>query len=104
LPTSGAGTPVPNTSGKPTYASFFGSLFVKKCGSCHGAGANASAGLNLTTYQGAMKGSNLGPVIIPGDSARSKLAIVQGEEHFANLSVQELEAVRRWIDSGAPEK
>jgi NapC/NirT cytochrome c family, N-terminal region/Planctomycete cytochrome C len=104
LPTTGTGTPVPSTSGKPTYASFFGSLLLKKCGSCHSAGTNASAGLNLTTYQGTMKGSTDGPVIIPGDSAGSRLAIVQEEDHFANLSAQELHAVRQWIDSGAPEK
>ncbi len=104
LPESATGTPVPSTSGKPTWTSFFGSLFLKNCGACHSAGAKASAGLNLTTYQGAMKGSNLGPVIIPGDSAGSRLAVVQGEEHFANFSVQELAAVKQWIDSGAPEK
>ena len=102
LPEPTTVTPRPSASGTPTYDSFFGPLFVTKCGSCHG--ENASAGLNLTTYAGAMKGSSGGPVIIAGDSAHSKLVEVQSSDHFANLSAQELEAVKQWIDSGAAEK
>jgi hypothetical protein len=89
-------------SGAATYDASFGPLFTTKCGSCHG--ANATAGLNLTTYAGAMKGSSNGPVIIPGDSAHSKLVEIQSGSHFANLSAQELDAVKKWIDAGAPEK
>jgi NapC/NirT cytochrome c family, N-terminal region/Planctomycete cytochrome C len=95
-------TPVPSTTGKPTYNSFFGPLFTKKCGACHG--SNGSAGLNLTSYVDAMKGSSSGPVIIPGDSTMSRIVQVQEAEHFANFSSQEFEAVIDWIDSGAPEK
>jgi hypothetical protein len=94
--------PTPSASGRPTYNSFFGPLFMAKCGSCHS--ENPSAGLSLTTYADAMKGSDSGPVIIPGDSAQSELVKVQSIDHFANLSVQELEAVKQWIDSGAPEE
>ena len=95
-------TPQPSTSGMPTYDSFFRPLFATKCGSCHG--DDALAGLNLTTYAGAIKGGGDGPVIIPGDSAHSKLVEIQSGDHFANLSIQELEAVKQWIDAGAPEK
>jgi hypothetical protein len=102
LPPSATVMPRPSASGVPTYDSFFGPLFVTKCGSCHG--ANPSGGLNLTKYSSAMAGGNEGPVIIPGDNAHSALVQVQSSEHFANLSVQELEAVKQWIDSGAPEK
>ena len=102
LPAPATVTPRPSTSGAPTYDSFFGPLFATKCGSCHG--VNPSAGLRLTTYSDAMKGSSLGPVITPGDGAHSTLVEIQNDEHFANLSAQELEAVKQWIDSGAPEK
>jgi hypothetical protein len=95
-------TPSPTISGKPTFDSGVGPIFAAKCGSCHG--KNASAGLNLTTYAGAMQGGGDGPVIIPGDSANSILVNIQSADHFANLSAQELEAVKQWIDSGAPEK
>jgi hypothetical protein len=51
-----------------------------------------------------MKGSLNGPVIVPGDSAGSKLVQIQSAKHFANLSVEELELVKQWIDASAPEK
>jgi hypothetical protein len=101
LPESDTVAPQPPTSGEPTWDSFFGPLFVAKCGTCHG--ENPSAGLDLTTYAGTMKGGNAGPVIIPGDAANSKLVEVQSIAHFANFSDQELEAVKEWINSGAPE-
>ena len=65
----------------------------------------ATAGLNMLTYTGMMKGSLNGPVIVPGDSANSKLFQVQSAGgHFANLTPEELEIIRQWIDAGAPEK
>jgi hypothetical protein len=60
--------------------------------------------LNLTTYADAIKGSDNGPVILPGDSAGSTLVEVQRGTHFATFSVEELELVMQWIDAGAPEK
>jgi hypothetical protein len=43
-------------------------------------------------------------VIVPEDSAGSKLSQIQSSKHFANLSAEELELVKQWIDAGAPEK
>jgi nitrate/TMAO reductase-like tetraheme cytochrome c subunit len=103
LPTSSTVTQQPSQSGVPTWDSFFGSLFFAKCGSCHGTNTPA-AELNLTTYASAMAGSINGAVIVAGDSAHSVLVQVQSAEHFANLSGQELQAVKQWIDAGAPEK
>lgn len=88
--------------GTPTFDANIGPLFAAKCTMCHG--ATASAGLNLATYADAMRGGNNGPVIVPGDSAGSKLVQVQSSQHFANLSDQELQWVIQWIDAGAPEK
>jgi hypothetical protein len=51
-----------------------------------------------------MKGSTNGPVVIPGNSAESRLVQVQSRDHFSNLSDEELEAVIDWIDAGAPER
>lgn len=95
-------TPLPNATDNPTYNSFVGPLLVAKCGTCHG--STASAGLDLTTYTGTMKGANDGPVVLAGDSANSKLVQVQSGQHFANVSAEELGTVKRWIDAGAPEK
>jgi len=88
--------------GKPAFDSYIGPLLANKCIVCHG--ENASAGLNFTTYVTTMKGGDDGPVIIAGDSQASKLVQVQSSTHFANLSAEELDFVKQWIDAGAPEK
>jgi len=94
---------VPVLVGEPTYDNYIGALFTARCSKCHG--DLESGGLNLLTYAGAMKGSENGAVIVPGDSANSILFQLQSAgEHFANLAADELENVKQWIDSGAPEK
>ncbi len=96
-------TPPPTpVSGPPTYAANIQPLFNNLCSLCHG--AVASAGLNLLTYADVMKGSDNGPVIVPGDSENSRLVQIQSEQHFANLSAEQLDMVVEWIDAGAPEK
>ena len=87
----------------PTYDNYAGPLFETKCSACHG--DLASGGLKLTTYADAMKGGADGPVIVPGDSGNSLLYQIQSEgKHFAKLTADELEIIKQWIDSGAPEK
>ena len=99
-------TPVPAettvSSGPASYDSNIGALFTEKCGACHGAAA--SGGLNLTTYATLMKGGKDGAVVVPNDSANSLLVKIQSEKHFFNLSSEELDLVKQWIDAGAPEK
>jgi formate dehydrogenase gamma subunit len=93
---------VTETAVNLTWSAFVGPLFQQKCITCHGGAA--TAGLNLTTYADAMKGSNSGPVIIPGDSAGSKLIQIQSAgDHPGQLTPDELEKVKAWIDAGAPE-
>ena len=59
----------------------------------------------MLTFAGLMKGSANGAVIVPGDSANSILYEIQSAGgHFANLNAEELEIIKQWIDSGAPEK
>lgn len=94
---------LPTLTGAPTFENYVGTLFAVRCTGCHG--DLATAGLKLLTYADAMKGSASGPVILPGDSANSKLVQVQSTgSHFANLTPEELEIVKQWIDRGAPEK
>jgi nitrate/TMAO reductase-like tetraheme cytochrome c subunit len=99
LPTETAPAPV---EGVPTYDANIKPIFEAVCGPCHG--ENQTAGLMLTTYATALRGSNNGPVIVPGNSKGSRLVEVQQGEHFANLNQAELDLVIRWIDGGAPEK
>ncbi len=101
-------TPTPaaptTTGGALTYTDTIGPLFKSRCGSCHGQGG--IQGLNLTSYQSAMAGSQTGPVIVPGDPDKSKLVQKQSgsQPHFAQLSPDELQSVVAWIKAGAPEK
>ncbi len=106
-------TPLPPTSTAtlaaiptPTSLTWAGAstLFQARCVSCH-SGANASDGLDFSTYAGAMKGGTDGAVIVAGNSANSKLVQVQsGGQHFATFSADELAFIKKWIDAGAPEK
>jgi nitrate/TMAO reductase-like tetraheme cytochrome c subunit len=93
----------PTLVGAPTYDNYVGPLFAAQCSACHG--DLATAGLNLLTYEAAMKGSEKGAVITAGDSANSLLIQVQSTgKHFANLTPEELEIIKQWIAAGAPEK
>jgi cytochrome b subunit of formate dehydrogenase/mono/diheme cytochrome c family protein len=109
LPSSTPSEAQPTSSTPSTQASALtwdngiGAIFQAKCGTCHGAAA--TAGLNLTTYVDAMKGSNSGPVIVPGDAANSLLVKKQqAGGHPGQLTPEELAQVIEWIDATAPEK
>jgi mono/diheme cytochrome c family protein len=91
-------------SGPLAFEATIGPLLVQHCGACHGAGG--MMGLDLTSYDGVSRGGQNGPAITPGDSAGSLLIQIQTspQGHFANFNPEELEAIRQWIDQGAPEK
>lgn len=101
-----AATPEPTLApviGTPTFNANIQPVFTAHCTVCH-SGPGATAGLDLSSYTGVMKGSENGMVIVPGNSAGSKLVQVQSGQHFATLSIEELELVKQWIDANAPEK
>ena len=103
LPTPEPAPEVPAADGAPTFEAYAGPLFAAKCTGCHG--ELATGGLNMLTYESLMKGSSKGPVVVPGDSASSLLVQIQSTGgHFANLTAEELEVIKQWIDAGAPEK
>jgi nitrate/TMAO reductase-like tetraheme cytochrome c subunit/mono/diheme cytochrome c family protein len=96
--------PAPTTSSapaNPTFENSIGSLFASRCTACHG--STPTAGLSFLTYADALKGSKNGAVILPGDSANSRLVIVQSGNHFALFTSEELALIIQWIDSGAAE-
>lgn len=84
-------------------------LLARNCHGCHSSKVkSAFAGLRLDTRQGAMKGSDLGPVIVPGKSADSRLLrAIRGEltklmPPAGKLSDADIQTVAKWIDIGAP--
>jgi len=88
-------------------------IFKLYCVSCHhapdGEGYRAS-GLDLTTYQGVMKGTKYGPMIVPGDAdysnlmwlldwkASPQLRMPHGKKQLP-LPLRNI--IRTWIDQGA---
>jgi mono/diheme cytochrome c family protein len=98
-------TPSPDSAsaGSLTYEYNIAPLLAARCTMCH-QGDNAPDGLVLTSYAGLIKGNKDGAVIVPGDSADSELIKVQSEKHFANLTAEELDLFKQWIDAGAIEK
>ena len=82
-------------------------ILSQKCHSCHGEEAQQS-GLRLDKRQNALRGGDYGPVIMPGDSAGSKLIrrLVNGDGGLqmpptGPLSDEEIGVLRAWIDQGA---
>ena len=103
----GPHTPAPASSspatGSLTYEYSIAPLLAARCTMCH-QGDNAPDGLVLTSYAGLMKGNKDGTVIVPGDSADSELIKLQSKKHFGNLTAEELDLFKQWIDAGAIEK
>ncbi|RPH62256.1 MAG: hypothetical protein EHM81_02605 [Chloroflexi bacterium] len=103
LPTPTPAPKPPANLSNPTYDNGIEALFNAKCAVCH-QGASAPKGIDVTTYAGVMKGGAGGAIIVPNDSANSILVQVQGGQHFATFSPEELALIKQWIDAGAPEK
>ncbi len=103
LPTPEPELEIPVLTGDPTYENYVGALLTLKCTGCHTEGDAAPKGLDLSTYAAAMKGSDNGAVITPGD-ANSVLIQIQSADHFKNFTIEELNNVIQWITTGAPEK
>lgn len=98
-------TPAPDTTQAPptavTYTDTIVPILQGKCGACHG--ESGTAGLTLTTYTGLMKGSNEGPVVVPGNADNSIIVNVQKGRHPVNLTPDELNLLIAWINAGAPQ-
>jgi formate dehydrogenase gamma subunit len=100
LPTN---TPAPEAAQAATWDEGIGDLFDSKCGACHNDSAKLG-GLDLTSYAAAMEGGQSGAVIAPEDPDGSQLVQIQAAGgHPGQLSGDELDQVRDWIEAGAPE-
>jgi nitrate/TMAO reductase-like tetraheme cytochrome c subunit len=102
LPPQPTPAPLPE-DGEASYAASIGSLLQVRCGSCHADGG--IKGLNVTSYETLMKGSESGVVVVPEDPKGSLLVQKQSGDlpHFGQFTPEELDAVIQWIDNGAPE-
>lgn len=87
-------------------------ILQKHCSECHtpGGAGQAASGLDLTTYEGVMKGTKHGPVVVPGDAFLSNLMVlIEGRagpelkmpHGRKDLTNWEKTLLRRWINRGA---
>lgn len=77
---------------------------LQKCILCHGT-VQPQKGVSLITYADAMRGGESGPILVSGNAEESLLIQVQSQgNHPGQLSPEEIERLRQWIDAGAPEK
>src|SRR6185437_2703555 len=89
-----------------SFSSDIQSIFEKSCWNCHSASTQLSK-LNLATREDAVKGGQHGVVLVPGNSAKSRLfKLVSGAEKPAmplggSLTAEEIESIRLWIEQGA---
>ena len=88
-------------------------IINQHCVACHEAGGQgeAASGLNLTSYEDVMKGTNAGPMVIAGDVEGSNLLVlIEGRAdpsismpHGDNEPVpkNDIQTIRTWIGQGA---
>jgi formate dehydrogenase gamma subunit len=75
-------------------------VFSQKCVDCHG----GAGGLDLSTYNLALAGGKSGAVIVPGDPEGSLIINkIVNNDHPGKLTEFEINVLRQWIASGAPE-
>jgi len=98
-----------------TYANNIKQIFDHSCTKCH-SGDKPKAHLMLDSLAGAIKGSKDGPVITPGDSAKSQMILAVShatkDDHewmppthnragIPPLTPEQIGLLRAWIDQGA---
>jgi hypothetical protein len=87
-------------------------LLKWRCVSCHQPGGEGyeKSGLDLTSYQGVMKGTRFGPMVIAGNPETSNLMLlldwrvppaVRMPHEKKQLSWCDRDAIRTWIREGA---
>ncbi len=79
-------------------------VLEKYCLGCHGAAAQ-TAGLDLRTVSGMLKGGSKGPALVPGKSTDSLLYTRIADQTMPfgpkKLNAEEARVIRDWIDAGA---
>ena len=87
-------------------------IFKGRCISCHQPGGPGyeKSGFDLSTYEGLMKGTRYGPMVVPGDPLTSNLVVLIDWRASAELrmphgkkklSTCDRDAIRTWIRQGA---
>ena len=108
-PNPNSAYPNPNTNpaagGSVSFAKDVLPIFESTCFKCHG-GDKMEKGLDLRTYDSVMLGSQNGAVIAAGNADNSLLfqSVSNGKmpKRGTKLTPQQLDLIKNWINSGAP--
>jgi hypothetical protein len=104
-PNPNSAYPNPAVSGSVSFAKDVLPIFEGSCFKCHG-DDKTEKGLDLKTYASVMLGSQKGAVITAGNADNSVLfkAVSSGKmpKRGTKLSPQQLDLIKNWINSGAP--
>jgi hypothetical protein len=113
LPSSQSATKSPITD-EVSFSNNVQPILHDYCVSCHSPGGKGyiKSGLDLTSYQGLMKGTRFGKVVIPGNSQDSTftklltgtnkgLKMPMGLNSSGTLDRQYILILRRWVNQGA---
>ena len=99
-----AAEPKPDPAAVEHFEKAVRPVLVEHCGQCHG--EKAKGGLKLDSRANLLKGGDLGPAVVPGDAAKSRL--VQAVKHDGELKMPpsgklkpaEIDAIARWVTDG----
>jgi mono/diheme cytochrome c family protein len=108
----GAKAPVKRKPQTISFAEDVFPIFKGRCIDCHQPGGKGyeASGLDLTTYEGLMKGTKFGPMVIAGDPDTSNLIWLldwraspqlRMPHGMKQLSTCDRSAIRTWIREGA---
>ncbi|MDX1377874.1 MAG: c-type cytochrome domain-containing protein [Anaerolineales bacterium] len=107
VPTDTA-VPTETPPAEPALISFEASIkqvLTSRCFACHGGSRGTEEGLNLSSYQSLLAGSDNGPVIVPGNADESLLVelIVNNEmpKRGPKLTPPQVQMIIDWINQGA---
>jgi hypothetical protein len=104
-----------------SYSSDVQPIFEEHCIECHSRSGEgiAASGFSVQDYDSVMKGTDLGPVVVPGSAISSTLYLVVAQKtapeihmppHHSEawaegrgvpLSEDQVEIIQAWIDQGA---
>lgn len=96
-----------------SYAKDVSPILDKHCKSCHVAGqaGYVVSGLELASYETLMKGTQYGPVVLPGDPLTSVLVmLIEGRAdpslrmphgNAKPLDPADIATIRKWVEQGA---
>ncbi len=87
-------------------------ILDKNCIACHRSGGEGeiASGLNMSSYEGLMKGTKFGPMVIAGDVEGSNLLVlIEGRADPSirmphgkkPISKADIQTIRLWIEQGA---